>query len=133
LIVKILEKGELQISDKERHSHHDNLFKEIATTVADKCVNPETKRPYTVTLIEQSMKDSHFNVNPNKNAKQQALEVIKLLQTSGSLPIERAEMKIKLDIPVKEGKKIKEALYKLVKNVESEEISETLEIVNYIH
>lgn len=47
------------------------MFKEIATIVADKCVDPETKRPYTVTLIEQSMKDVHFSINPNKNAKQQ--------------------------------------------------------------
>lgn len=121
ICVEILEKGELQVSDKERHQHLDNLFKEIATTVADKCVNPETKRPYTVTLIEQAMKDAHYNVKPNQNAKQQALEVIRTLQTSGQLPIERAEMKLRLSIPVKEGKKIKEKIYKLVKNVDSEE------------
>jgi ribosome maturation protein SDO1 len=68
---KILEKGELQVSDKERHHQLDNTYKEIATIVADKCVNPETKRPYTVSLIEQSMKDIHFSINPNKSAKQQ--------------------------------------------------------------
>ena len=108
----------------------DNLFKEIATIVSDKCVNPETKRPYTVTMIEQSMKDAHFSINPTKNAKQQALEVIKLLQSSGTLPIERAEMKIRLDVPIKEGKKIKEKLHKLIKKVETEEINSTsLEIV----
>lgn len=77
------------------------------------------------------MKDVHFNVNPNKNAKQQALEVIKLLQVSGTLPIERAEMKIRLDIPIKEGKKIKDKLYTIIKNIESEDISESLEIVTY--
>ena len=130
LRLKILEKGELQVSDKERHQHLDNLFKEIATTVADKCVNPETKRPYTVSLIEQSMKDCHFNLNPTKNAKQQALEVIKMLQASGSLPIERAEMKLRLDIPIKEGKKMKDKLYKLIKKIESEEIGASLELVS---
>ena len=118
------------MSDKERHQHLDNLFKEIATIVSDKCVNPETKRPYTVTMIEQSMKDAHFSINPTKNAKQQALEVIKLLQSSGTLPIERAEMKIRLDVPIKEGKRIKEKLHKLIKKVETEEINSTsLEIV----
>jgi len=130
ICIEILEKGELQVSDKERHQHLDNLFKEIATIVSDKCVNPETKRPYTVTMIEQSMKDAHFSINPTKNAKQQALEVIKLLQSSGTLPIERAEMKIRLDVPIKEGKKIKEKLHKLIKKVETEEINSTsLEIV----
>ena len=131
ICIEILEKGELQVSEKERHQHLDNLFKEIATIVSDKCVNPETKRPYTVSLIEQSMKDTHFNINPAKNAKQQALEVIKNLQASGKLPIERAEMKLMLDIPAKEGKKIKEKLYKLIKKVESEEFSAiSLEIVS---
>lgn len=108
----------------------DSLFKEIATTVADKCVNPETKRPYTVSLIEQSMKAAHYNVNPTKNAKQQALEVIKMLQASGALAIERAEMKLRLDIPVKEGKKMKDKLHKLIKQIDSEEFNSTsLEIV----
>lgn len=31
---EILAKGELQVSDKERHSQLDSLFKDIATTVA---------------------------------------------------------------------------------------------------
>ena len=79
--------------------------------MSDKCVNPATKRPYTVTLIEQSMKDAHFSINPNKTAKQQAIEVIKLLQSSGTLPIERAEMKVRLDIPLKEAKKLKEKIH----------------------
>jgi ribosome maturation protein SDO1 len=125
-----LEKGELQVSDKERQHGLENLFKEIATSVSDMCVNPETKRPYTVTLIEQAMKDAHFSCNQNKSAKQQALEVIKLLQSSGTLPIERAQMKVRLDIPIKEAKRLKEKLHKLINKIESEEFNATsLEIV----
>ena len=67
------------MSDKERHQQLENSFKEIATIVADKCVNPETKRPYTVTMIEQAMKDAHYSINPTKSSKQQALEVIFIL------------------------------------------------------
>jgi ribosome maturation protein SDO1 len=48
--------------------------------VADKCVNPETKRPYTVILIERAMKDIHYSVKPSRSTKQQALEVIKQLK-----------------------------------------------------
>lgn len=91
---RILEKGELQISDKERSAQLDASFKDIATIVAgmkfnyyktvlcwylsfnnaltlDKCVNPETKRPYSVTMIEKAMKDVHYSVKPNRNSKQQ--------------------------------------------------------------
>lgn len=38
-------------------------------------VNPETSRPYTLTMLERALKDIHFNPDPKKSAKQQALEV----------------------------------------------------------
>jgi ribosome maturation protein SDO1 len=59
--------------------------------------------------------------------------VIKLLQTSGNFPIGRAEMKIKLEIPQKEAKRLKEKIHKLIKSVDSEEFNATsLEIVRRI-
>ena len=36
------------MSDKERQAQNEALFKEVATQVAEKCVNPESKRPYPV-------------------------------------------------------------------------------------
>lgn len=68
---QILAKGELQVSDKERQSQLEQMFRDIATIVAEKCVNPETKRPYTVSLIERAMKDIHYSVKANKSTKQQ--------------------------------------------------------------
>lgn len=59
------------MSDKERHTQLEQMFRDIATIVADKCVNPETKRPYTVILIERAMKDIHYSVKPHKSTKQQ--------------------------------------------------------------
>jgi ribosome maturation protein Sdo1 len=44
---QILEQGELQVSKEERESQLAGLFREIATILADKCVNPDTQRPYT--------------------------------------------------------------------------------------
>lgn len=70
---EILAKGELQVSEKERHVQQDSMFKEIATMVSDKCVNPETKRPYPVSMIEKAMKDVHYSVKPNRNCKQQVI------------------------------------------------------------
>lgn len=59
------------MSDKERQTQLETMFRDIATIVAEKCVNPETKRPYTVSLIERAMKDIHYSVKPNKSTKQQ--------------------------------------------------------------
>ncbi|XP_043504676.1 ribosome maturation protein SBDS [Polistes fuscatus] len=115
---EILTKGELQVSDKERHLALDSMFKDIATTVADKCVNPETTRPYPVSMIEKAMKDIHFSVKPNRNAKQQALDIIPQLKSV--MPLERAQMRLKVSISGKEAKKLREKLTKLVKKIESE-------------
>ncbi|XP_003702617.1 SBDS ribosome maturation factor [Megachile rotundata] len=116
---EILTKGELQVSDKERHSALDSMFKDIATTVADKCVNPETKRPYPVTMIEKAMKDVHFSVKPNRNAKQQALDVIP--QLKAIMPLERAQMRLRVLVSGKEAKKLRDKIIKLITKIETEE------------
>ncbi|KAG8467681.1 hypothetical protein KFE25_006733 [Diacronema lutheri] len=94
LSVMILEQGELQVSDKERHLHFDSLFHEVATIVADKCVDA-SGRPMTVSLIERAMHDAHFSIAPMRSAKQQALDVIRLLEQSG-MGISRARMRVRV-------------------------------------
>ncbi|XP_050465747.1 ribosome maturation protein SBDS [Cataglyphis hispanica] len=116
---QILAKGELQVSDKERHSALDSMFKDIATTVASKCINPETKHPYPVSMIENAMREEiHFSVKPNRNAKQQALDVISQLKEV--MPLERAQMRLRIVIPEKEARKLKEKVIKLITKLESE-------------
>ena len=70
-------KGELQVSERERQSQLETMFRDISTIVAAKCVNPDTRRPYTVGVIERAMKDAHFSVKLHKNSKQQVQCVIK--------------------------------------------------------
>ena len=127
---KILAKGELQVSDRERQSQLDSTFRDIATIVADKCVNPDTKRPYPVGMIERAIKDAHYSVKPGKGSKQQALEVIRLLQQS--MPIERARMRLKIQLPSREARHVRESIMKLM-IVEEEEWSGTdMEIVSIV-
>ena len=71
IVLEILRKGEVQVGEKERASHQESAIKEIAQIVADKTLNPETKKPYTRTIIEKAMVDIHYSVHPTKNAKQQ--------------------------------------------------------------
>ncbi|XP_068629911.1 ribosome maturation protein SBDS [Battus philenor] len=118
ICIEILEKGELQVSDKERHSQIESLLKDIATTVADKCVNPETKRPYPVSIIEKAMKDIHFSVNVNRSAKQQALDVIQMIKKE--IPLERAQMRVRILLSGKEAKKVRDKAIKLATSVEEE-------------
>lgn len=110
---EILAKGELQITDKERQSHNEQMFRDIATTVANTCVNPELKRPYPVTMIEKAMKEVHYSIKPNQSTKQQALQVIKLIKEKDAIPIERAKMRVKVNFRGNASKKIKEKIIKI--------------------
>ncbi|XP_013884715.1 ribosome maturation protein SBDS [Austrofundulus limnaeus] len=124
---QILSKGELQVSDRERQSQLETMFRDIATIVAEKCVNPDTKRPYTVSLIERAMKDIHYSIKTNKSTKQQALEVIR--QLKDTMQIQRAHMRLRLLLPAKEAKRLKEKLQPLLQVVESEDFDQELEMV----
>ncbi|XP_064460850.1 ribosome maturation protein SBDS-like [Ornithodoros turicata] len=95
--LEVLSKGELQVSEKERHTQQEATFRDIATLVADRCVNPETKRSYPVTLVEKAMRDVHYSLKPNKNAKQQCLEVIRMLKEV--MPLERCQMRLRILVP----------------------------------
>ena len=64
-----------QVSDKERDMELGALFKDVATIIAEKCLNPGTQRPYTVSMVERALRDCHFSVDPKRGAKQQALHV----------------------------------------------------------
>ena len=50
--MKILEKGELQVSEKERKEDFESKSKEIATIIAQKCINKETNRPFPIRMVQ---------------------------------------------------------------------------------
>lgn len=100
--------------------------------MTDNCVNPQTKRPYTVTMIEKAMQDLHLSVNPKRSAKSQALDVIKQLQEKQILPIQRAQMRIRITLQQsKESKKLRESILPLLTSVEDEDAgSSEIELVS---
>ena len=59
------------MGEKERDHDLTSLRKEIATLVAEKCVDPSTQRPYAVGMIEKAMAEAGYSVKQNKNAKSQ--------------------------------------------------------------
>jgi len=115
---QILDKGELQVSEKERQVQLESTYKDVATTVANMCVDPDTKRPYPISVIEKALKDAHFSVKPNRSSKQQALDIIPTLRES--MKIERAKMRIRITVPAHSAKKVKEKIEHLVQNIENE-------------
>jgi len=118
VILEILKGGEIQVTSKERQIMKESLFRDIATLISEKCVNKETQLPLTVAFVERAMKEIHFNPVPSKSAKVQAMEVITELKKT--LPIERAQMRISIELPPKMAKKIKALVDPLLANVDSE-------------
>jgi ribosome maturation protein SDO1 len=92
-----LDKGELQIGEKERDEQLLSMFKDIANILVEKCVHPVTKRPISIEAIKKAMKDTHFPIRLDQPPKRQALECFKLLQRK--YMITRAEMKIHITLP----------------------------------
>lgn len=115
----ILEKGEAQVSQKERQIQNDSQYREIAKIIADKTYNTETKRPFPIIQIETEMKNLHFSIKPSKSAKQQALLLINELKHS--IPIERAQMRLCAEFPKQSGA-LKKDIKSLAATVETEEI-----------
>lgn len=132
IIPEILKKGELQVGDKERSHELTNLWREIATQLAQSCVEPTSQKPYTVGMVEKAMKDVHYSVKTGKSAKSQALDVLKLLQAKNTIPIQRARMRVRVTMPPKEGKRLKEKVVALFENIEDEDYSDEWELVGTI-
>jgi ribosome maturation protein SDO1 len=125
---KILNKGEVQVGEKEREHDLSALRKELATLVAEKCVDPSTQRPYSLAIIEKAMAEAGFSVKQNKTAKSQVSECIKALQSK--LPIQRARMRVRIRLPAEEAFiPLRSELLKLAEKVERQSDQEEWEAV----
>jgi len=98
ICLEILDKGELQVTAKEREEQLESQYKDVATIIASRCINPDTKKPYSVATIEQAMKDAHIALRPNRTSKQMALDTMKKLKEGQSLKIQRAKMRLSIAV-----------------------------------
>ena len=82
------------MSELERDDHLDNLKKDIANIIVQKCINKTDGKQFPVSIILKAMAEVSCKVNPTQSAKKQALDLIKDLQAV--IPIERAKMRLKI-------------------------------------
>ncbi len=114
VIVKILDEGEIQYTGIERKVVNENLFRDVAQIVSEKCINSETHRPFTVTMIEKMMRDCHINLQPKKSAKQQALEVIRQLRSNQAYKLAPAMMEVLISLDPKLVDVVSPEIFKFV-------------------
>jgi hypothetical protein len=63
------------VSELERKDHYDAILRDVITVLVEKCVNPETNRPYPPGIIERALKagaDTHplFISTPSVSLKE---------------------------------------------------------------
>lgn len=85
------------MSELERKTLLEGMFRDVASIVVEKSYNTETGRAYSMSMIQNAMKDVHFSVNLSKGAKQQALDVIRRLKKV--MPIARTKLALRISTP----------------------------------
>lgn len=55
ILREILDNGELQVGEKERHAQLERVHNEVVSIVASKLVDPKSKRVYTTGMIEKAL------------------------------------------------------------------------------
>ncbi|KAG5493886.1 hypothetical protein JKF63_01718 [Porcisia hertigi] len=91
----MLDHGELQVAQQERTAEVDEMFKDIAVIISQKCINTKTQHPFPSQVIEQALRSIGAAVKLDQPVKKQALGLIHLLIDSDIIPIARAKMKIR--------------------------------------
>lgn len=119
----LLEKGELQVSDKERKGDFDARFKDVVSILVEKCINPQTGRPYTYSLLERALHEIHFAPDITKPAKVQAFQALEKLREVMS--IARAQMRLRVRVPEATEADCRELLTSLHATLESADLDES--------
>lgn len=106
----ILEKGELQVSEKEREAHLEELFRDVATLCTERLIHASTKRLLTMQMVSDALKSCHFSVRAGDSAKKQSLKAIDLLTTKMPESFVRANMRLCIIAPDTAKKEIDDTL-----------------------
>lgn len=126
IILEILDKGEIQLNEKERSANLQQKQKEFLNLISTKCINPRSKKRYPPSMIMKALSQLKYHLNPAKATKLQALEAIKLLISAQVIPIARAQMKVKVTVLARVKAAFEEHVKPMLHKIESESDSAKL-------
>ena len=64
IIIEILNKGDMHVSDLEREDQHQNLRKDITNIISSKCINTKDNNQFPVSIILKAMTEVNVKINP---------------------------------------------------------------------
>lgn len=80
IIQKILDEGDLQVSQKEREVLSENAFQEVVKILTKKLIHPKSKRLFSDGAIKNALKNINFKADFNIGSKKQAFKAMKKLE-----------------------------------------------------
>ena len=93
-------------------------------------IDPVSGHKHTTGMIEKAMNEVNFVIKADKPAKAQALELIRRLGADDSpVKVQRVRMRVRITMPSKDAKRIKEKVTAEVEEVEEEDMGAEWEAV----
>ncbi len=108
---QIILKGELPMTAEQRRELIENKKKQIIDFISRNAIDPKTHLPIPRTRIEIAMEQAKVQIDPNKDAEAQALQIVKEL--AKIIPIRLAKALIEVKVPPQYASKVKNALHSL--------------------
>lgn len=108
---QIILKGELPLTAEQRRELLENKRKQIIDFISRNAIDPKTHLPIPRTRIEIAMEQARVQIDPNKDAEAQALQIVKEL--AKIIPIKLAKALMEVRIPPHYAPKVKNALHGL--------------------
>jgi len=137
----ILDKGEIQVSEKEREVNFTNTKNEIANIIVEKTFDVESGQKFSQQMVLQALDDINFVAKNDKPAKVQALAAIKQIQEKKILSMERKFLEIQITLKEKKFsdteedtntfEKFNKEFSDFLKDIECKIISQNLEIKSF--
>lgn len=113
---KILIQGELQLPQQYREKEREMKLKQVIDFLSKNCIDPRTNLPYTASSIETILKEVGAKIDENRDVVEQAMEIIKQIETK--FPIKIATKRIKIIVPPEHTGKVYSFLQKFKREKE---------------
>lgn len=107
----ILREGTVQVTSEQRRKLIEEKRKQIIDFIYKNAIDPRTNLPHPPQRIELAMEEAGVQIDPFKDAKEQAMKIIEKLRSI--LPLKTGVMKFKVRIPTDAAAKA----YGIVKNM----------------
>jgi ribosome maturation protein SDO1 len=96
IALRIIQKGEVQVTTDQRHKLQEAKRKQIVETIARNALNPQTGAPHPPARIEAAMSEAKVHVDPFRPVDQQVTEVVQKLRPLLPIRFETVRVKVRV-------------------------------------